>query len=442
MAILDQIIDAVQLWSQQYKQNLAPENISLATCEEAALQLGQRVAQIALTGLISETGKGYCGTEIECHCEYGSLRYQRDTIRQVRSLAGVVSYKRAYYYCRDCGESQCPKDTELGQGSREISAGVERCLALLSAHLSFGTAAKVLAEVGRVELSARQVETVAEAVGAEAERRDEAVVAEEPDLLPPSPANRRRKVWVVEMDGVMAGLRDGSWQEVKCGIVYELTKRVEISEGRWELLQRQRCAVRGSCHEFREQLWALLCRVGVRDGDRVVVVADGSEWIDGVVEELFVGATRIMDFYHTAQRVWAVASVRYGEASQAAATWAHEKLAALKAGEVAAVCRAIRRLKIEEAEDERVRCESLSYLEHHKSGMAYDEYAADGLPIGSGAIEGSCKYLVTARCKQAGMRWSEGGLDAIVALRCWVLNGRLAELCPQPKVKIEWAQAA
>jgi hypothetical protein len=74
--------------------------------------------------------------------------------------------------------------------------------------------------------------------------------------------------------------------------------------------------------------------------------------------------------------------------------------------------------------------------------MAYDEYKSEGLPIGSGAIEGSCKHLVTARCKQAGMRWTEKGVDAILALRCWVLNDRLDELRPKSKMAIEWKQVA
>lgn len=445
MTILEQIIDAVKQWSQhveQAQERHAQESRLLATCEEAALQLGQKVAQIALQGAVEEGGKGYRGRSLECECEGGRKLYQRDATRSVRTLVGQISYRRAYYYCRQCGHSQCPKDQELGQSNREISAGVERSLSLLSAHLSFTTAAEILSEIGRVEISDRQVETVAEAVGSTAKAIDEEGAERSSDLLPKLLHSTGEKVFVVEMDGVMAGLRDGTWQEVKCGVVYELNQRVEISQDRWELINKERCAHRGGVEEFRQHLWALICRAGVRVGDRIVIVADGSEWIDQTVAELFVGATRIMDFYHTAQRVWTVAGVRYGEASAESKAWAHEKLKALKAGEIASVCRAIKHLKLEDEDKEQVRRDSLRYLENHQAGMKYAEYKADGLPIGSGAIEGSCKYLVTARCKQAGMRWSEHGLDSIIALRCWVLNKRLDELCPKPKVNIEWARAA
>nr|MBA3438842.1 ISKra4 family transposase [Pyrinomonadaceae bacterium] len=351
------------------------------------------------------------------------------------------------YYCLKCRASRCPLDEQLGQSPRHVSAGVERGLSLLSTHLSFATAAHVMREIGHVAVSGRQVETISEAVGEEAVVTEAAHIAAvaQAELAPLAVLCRqptKPRTWIVEMDGVQVGLQDGSWQEVKCGIIYQLADRVEISAGRWELLRRARCVGRESATEFRQRLWALLHHVGVCDGDSIVVVADGAEWIDNTVEELFVGATRIMDFYHTAERIWAVAAVRFGAGTAAAQKWAAEKLHALKAGEVREVVSAFKRLKLQEAEAQGVREASVSYLEGHQGGMQYDKYKEAGLPIGSGAIEGSCKYLVTARCKQAGMRWTEKGVDAVLALRCWVLNERLDELRPRPEVKFEWARAA
>ena len=77
-------------------------------------------------------------------------------------------------------------------------------------------------------------------------------------------------------------------------------------------------------------------------------------------------------------------------------------------------------------------------LAFHVAQLAYDKYLADGLPIGSGAIEGACKHLVASRCKQAGMRWSTPGLDALSALRCQALNEQLDTLLTPPKLKLVW----
>lgn len=445
----EEMIQVIEQWCQQVKEIVEGGNqgkLSFAESEELAKQVGERVAQIALGELVKEQVEGKKYKRVVCECGQ-RMKAQRMSEKRVRSLVGEISYRRMYYYCRQCGSGRCPADEELGQSGREISAGVERVVGLVGGHLPFGVTEQILREVGGVELSSRQCETVAEALGSEAEKIEDQGVEQSrgADLAPALrlvKGDNQERIWVVEMDGVQAPLKDGSWQEVKCAVVYQLEQRVEISRGRWELLQKQRCVLRGPVEDFRDRLWALLRRVGVRIGERIVVLGDGAEWIDQTVAELFVGATRILDFYHVAERIWSVAGVRYGESSAQSQAWAQAKLHALKQGEVLEVCHAIKLLKLRDAESEQVRSDTLRYLNNHLDGMAYDLYRAESLPIGSGAVEGTCKHLVTARCKQAGMRWTQPGLDSILALRCWILNDRLDQLRPKPKVKIEWERAA
>jgi len=440
------LIEKINGLEQEWQREVERQQVSAAKLlemEEAARELGARVARAALEWLLAAVGNGYAGATLACACGE-KLKFQRYAQRPVRSLMGEVRYTRAYYYCRACGRGCAPLDKKLGQSEREISAGVERKLAQLSAHLSFGEVESVLQEFG-VTLSDRQIETVAEAVGDRAVQLSQAEAEANRDLAPKPPlrlVGAPERTWVVEMDGVMAGLQDGSWQEVKVGAVYELGQRVEVSKARWELLDKQRCVRRGSVEEFRQHLWATLVRAGVHVGDRIVVLGDGAEWITQTFAALFPKATRILDFYHVSERLWAVANQRYGEQSARAAAWAQAKLEALKAGRVSAVCRALRQLEMPDAQAQQTRDETVRYFERQRASMAYDRYRAEKLPIGSGAIEGTCKHLVAARCKQSGMRWTPEGLDDILALRCWVLNGRLDELCPKPKVKIEWAEAA
>ncbi len=56
--------------------------------------------------------------------------------------------------------------------------------------------------------------------------------------------------------------------------------------------------------------------------------------------------------------------------------------------------------------------------------MSYAELDAQGLPIGTGVMEGTCKSLVTDRLKRAGMRWSPAGGQAILTLRGLVQSDR------------------
>jgi len=41
-----------------------------------------------------------------------------------------------------------------------------------------------------------------------------------------------------------------------------------------------------------------------------------------------------------------------------------------------------------------------------------------------GAVEGQCKTLVQARCKQSGMRWHSAGLEPLLRVRCSLKDGR------------------
>jgi hypothetical protein len=56
--------------------------------------------------------------------------------------------------------------------------------------------------------------------------------------------------------------------------------------------------------------------------------------------------------------------------------------------------------------------------------MDYPRFVARQFPIGSGAVESSCKCLVEARAKQAGMRWSTRGVQRLTSLRALHRSGR------------------
>ena len=49
--------------------------------------------------------------------------------------------------------------------------------------------------------------------------------------------------------------------------------------------------------------------------------------------------------------------------------------------------------------------------------MDYPRYRSKGWVIGSGPVEAACKQVVGQRLKGTGMRWSEGGADAVCHLR-------------------------
>ena len=53
-----------------------------------------------------------------------------------------------------------------------------------------------------------------------------------------------------------------------------------------------------------------------------------------------------------------------------------------------------------------------------------------GLPVGSGVVESACGAVVADRLKRGGMRWTVAGANAMLALRCWILDRRLHDFQP------------
>ena len=64
----------------------------------------------------------------------------------------------------------------------------------------------------------------------------------------------------------------------------------------------------------------------------------------------------------------------------------------------------------------------INYLQRNRRYMAYDEYLANGYPIGSGVVEGACRHLVKDRMELTGMHWQTDGAQAMLDLRSVFLN--------------------
>lgn len=65
----------------------------------------------------------------------------------------------------------------------------------------------------------------------------------------------------------------------------------------------------------------------------------------------------------------------------------------------------------------------------HRRRMRYPEFKSMGLPIGSGAIEGTCKNLIKGHMAGVGMRWdADEGIELMMALRVRMFNEHWEDL--------------
>src|SRR5207237_6070818 len=66
----------------------------------------------------------------------------------------------------------------------------------------------------------------------------------------------------------------------------------------------------------------------------------------------------------------------------------------------------------------------VGYFTTNVARMAYPTFQARGLPIGSGAVESAAKHVVQVRMKRSGMRWSDSGGEALLALCAYRASNR------------------
>lgn len=65
-----------------------------------------------------------------------------------------------------------------------------------------------------------------------------------------------------------------------------------------------------------------------------------------------------------------------------------------------------------------------TFYERHSERMQFLEHRLSSLPIGSGVVEGTARYMVVDRLRRTGMRWKHPGGQGVLTLRQYVANGQ------------------
>lgn len=421
---------------QQLSTWLVAEPRTFAALEQQVLRATKDLAAALLGNLVSLLLPRYDAADIACTCG-AQARYQRDRAMQVTTLLGPISLTPPYYYCGACGHGQAPLDLQLQLCAGSISAGLEELLALLGAQAdSFEAAVPIVEKLTLVQIAPNTVRAATERLGevvADVELHDlaEALSEVPPAPLPGATPSRcsHGPATYISMDGLQVPFRDG-WHETKLGCVYTTTLRPNPKQPQHQELHAVELSYVAdvvAAEAFGPLLWHEAVRRGVSATSRVVVIGDGSAWIWNIAQSYFPGAVQIVDWYHASEYVWQAAHAIHGESTGAAVGWANAQLALLASDGVATV---ISHLASYLSKGEAV-VAAHSYLSNNQQRMRYASYRAEGLQIGSGSIESGCKHVLGARLKQAGMRWSREGAQAVAKVRARLKSGRWDETIAQ-----------
>jgi hypothetical protein len=400
--------------------------------EIAARRQALRLAARALEQRLNADTSDYTGPELLCFC--GRLaQYHGRHGKTFESVLGPLHLERAYYHCANCQSGFCPRDRHLRLEMFSLTPGVLRMTGTTAALVSFEESSAVLHELAGVEVSASQVERAAEALGAEIAADECSCVERMAEVAP---------TMYLGMDGTGVPMRksevagrsgkqpDGSAKTREAKLVTMWTAESRDEEGKpvrdpgsitYSAAIESAAAV-DTCperSEFAERVLREATRRGFTDASRCVVLGDGSAWIWNTAKELFPQAIQILDRFHAKEHLSKVGKAIYGDSEQGK-KWIQRRYDELDEGRMKSLLKALDRhaSKYEEA----LVC--ADYIRNNRDRMRYPEFHEQGLCTATGVVEAGCKVVIGTRLKRAGMHWTVGGANAIIALRCSKLSGR------------------
>ena len=376
-------------------------------------------------------------------CSCGQQAHYRELrSKPVLTAVGWVEVSRPYYLCGHCQSGQFPADVELDIENTEFSPGVRRMQAIVGQEAPFDHGREQMKVLAGLEVTAKSVERTAEAIGADLAQRQQGEIQKALQLDLPAVVAEPIPILYVQMDGTgvpvvkqetvgRPGKTEGQaahTREAKLGCVFTQT---HWDQKGYALRDPDSTTYTGAietAEEFGKRLFLEAWTRGWSRASMRVVMGDGAEWIWNLADLHFPGAIEIVDLYHARQHLWELARRLYpnDEGKQKAWMKVHQKRL-LDKGKIEKLVEALRSIPSSNPEvAAKLRLEA-DYFERNAERMRYPKFRRQHLFVGSGVIEAGCKTVIASRLKRSGMFWTVRGANAILALRCAHLNGRLED---------------
>ena len=161
------------------------------------------------------------------------------------------------------------------------------------------------------------------------------------------------------------------------------------------------------------------------DRKAMVCVMDGERALWKMLDRYEWDVVRVLDIYHVLEYLWDAAYCFCPESSDTAQVFVTERLRRILEGDVGRVIGGLKQMATKHnlrGNRKRKLYVAINYLQRNRDSMHYDEYLANGYPIGSGVVEGACRHFVKDRMELTGMRWRSDGAQAMLDLRSVFLN--------------------
>jgi hypothetical protein len=252
----------------------------------------------------------HCGQAAEFHSHRG---------HRSLSLVGTVHYERAYYLCRRCGKGPFPFDDEAGMTTRDLTPALERATTLAGAVAdSFEKGADLLEEMAGIRLSESTVQRTTEDAG---ERLADAVSSGAtlgPKVDWPWHKDYEVKTCAyVELDATSVRQQGDGGGPAPGRMAYVGMVCNPSPEWPWPDEKRQPMRARYLSGLYPLEAFAPLLRspaghVGMDQAERWIGLSDGGNGLEDRIRENFPRVeVVILDFYHPAEKLTALARLVY-----------------------------------------------------------------------------------------------------------------------------------
>lgn len=315
---------------------------------------------------------------------------------------------------------------------RSKSRALQRALTDFGAEKSFVQASKQLWEHYRVALHPSSIRQVVERQA----QRAEAYVSDQHEEAIRWEGQRQRRLegkpWlIVEGDGSF--VRTGELQQdPKGGLSPKKQRPKKRRQTQWREVrlsvvqapgeeERQYAGVLGPPSRVGEQMLALALTGGYGDNTWVHGVGDGAHWIAQQMAEVFPRHHYLLDRYHLLEHLYAGAGGLPDRGQESAKEWVQQQVSLIDQGRVSQVIAACQAAG--GGSSDHPLNQLAGYLEHQQDHLDYASAREQGLPIGSGAVEGGHRHVIQARLKLPGTWWKEDTINPMLALRTLRANG-------------------
>jgi hypothetical protein len=143
-------------------------HIDLEATETYIRDSMHQIGSIMLEKLLNSDNGGFQGKTISYEKGH-TFKFKELRDKNLLTVLGSVTVKRAYYYDKKCNKDYCPKDALLDIEGTSFSPGMRRIMCRVGAYRPFGLGHEDIKEMAGIEVSEKEIKRVSYQIGSDVE---------------------------------------------------------------------------------------------------------------------------------------------------------------------------------------------------------------------------------------------------------------------------------